>query len=565
MVDLLGTRLGRYELRERIGKGGMAWVYKAWDNTLERWVAVKVLHEHLADEKDFKARFEREAKLIASLSHPNIIQVYDFDVIQRNDAATYYMVMAYVAGGSLRQQMEEFHEAGKRLPLSRIKAVLSGVADALAYAHQHGMVHRDVTPGNILFDDQGRPVLADFGIARLVSGSRLTQTGMASGTPLYMSPEQGVGDPGDHRSDIYAVGVILFEMLTGSAPYVGDSAFAIIFKHVNDPVPSPLDKNPNLPRAVESVIFRALAKDPNERYQSISELNAEIQSLSLETGAETRFPIQTRGMVKPALKPSRSRFLSLVGVVGIVAALLFGGLVMLPRLQGITPNDQFVTLAAPPITTKPFAPAMTAGPLIFKETFDSKGENPEWPIITDAPNYYSNIQDGVYFIRNQLRATALTRIFYECHQYPAGYIYEADLTISERSQRDSGSGIVFRFLNDDNYYVFAINGQGQVSIWSRFNGEWTELRNVPGNWTPAASAKPAGQVNRLRLIDEGRRLIAFVNGVQVIDIGNEPKLSSGAIGIYLATTQSGRVSDPRAEVSVDNFKVEELVKPTPGR
>jgi eukaryotic-like serine/threonine-protein kinase len=223
-MELLGTQLGRYDLRERLGKGGMASVYKGWDANLERSVAVKVLHDYLVEDKDFRDRFEREAKLVASLDHPNIAQVYDFEIAERAGQPIYYMVMKYIPGKSLRALMEDDAHSGERLTLTEVSNVMSGVCNALQYAHQRGMVHRDVTPGNILFDEQGRAVLADFGIARIVASQRVTQSGMTSGTPLYMPPEQGLGEAGDHRSDLYSLGVILYEMLSGKPPFDAESA-----------------------------------------------------------------------------------------------------------------------------------------------------------------------------------------------------------------------------------------------------------------------------------------------------------------------------------------------------
>src|SRR5579859_2482346 len=156
MVDVLGTKLGRYEIRERIGRGGMAAVYKGWDTNLDRWVAVKVLHDHLVEEAGFKERFEREAKVVASLNHPNIVQIYDFDSADVSGTPVYYMVMTYISGPTLKSLMDERHAHNERLGMNQIVTVMRGVLSALSYAHQHDMVHRDVTPGNILFTEQGQ-------------------------------------------------------------------------------------------------------------------------------------------------------------------------------------------------------------------------------------------------------------------------------------------------------------------------------------------------------------------------------------------------------------------------
>ena len=567
MVDVLGTQLGRYEIRERIGRGGMASVYKARDVTLERWVAVKVLHDFLAEDPDFKTRFEREAKLVASLNHPNIVQVYDFDVIERAGTDVYFMVMAFVDGPTLRYRMEKKAELGERMTMAEIGVVMRGVCEGLAYAHERGMVHRDVTPGNILFNERGQAVLADFGIARIVSGVRLTQSGTTSGTPIYMAPEQGVGEAGDHRSDIYSVGVILFEMLTGQTPYTGDSAFAILLKHVNDPIPSPLDLNPNTPRAMESIIFRALAKDPGERYDRIEDMLADFEAAAHAQGGATQVLRRTAAMPSSADAGGLRRWLPLASglvalaalIIAIVALITLGG-----RPSGQTPTvaAATLTLAVPPRPTRPFAPSMTAGPLIFAQPFDSGEDQVNWPITEDDPAIYRNIEQGVYRIWLKLPATAMTTIFAEqYHLYGAGYRFEGDFTLTATDQPDSATGIVFRYRSDDQYYVFAVNGQGHISVWLRLNGAWTELRGQPTAWTPNEAALPAGQTNHLRVEDGIGRLRCYVNEELVIDLPFSPEIRSGAIGIYLATT-GVPVAEPYAEVAIDNFESRTVPPPT---
>ncbi len=570
MVDVLGTRLGRYEIRERLGKGGMAAVYKAWDTNLDRWVAVKVLHEHLADEADFKTRFEREAKVVASLNHPNIVQVYDFDVIERNGVPVYYMVMTYIPGRSLKSIMDEKHGMGERLSLAEIDKIMREVCAALSYAHGQGMVHRDVTPGNILFNEQGQAVLADFGIARMVSGARLTQTGMTSGTPLYMPPEQGVGAGGDHRSDIYSLGVILYEMLVGEAPYNGDSAVAIIMKHINEPVPSPLARNMDLSPALEAVVLRALSKDPEDRYPSVLEMLADYERARSGIRS-TRVEDEARTVVLPGAAPARQTFPWAWLAGGLVAVVLILAAAYTLRANSAgSPGAPTAALgnpstsAAQPTRTRAFASSMANGPLIFKETFGPDRNDLFWPTTTDDPQIYRNIENNAYHIRLTMPTTALPSIFEDGErQYGPQYEYEADLTLSEKSQPDSGAGIIFRYRDDDNYYVYGINGLGQISIWSRAKGVWTELRHLPEQWTPADGAQPAGQSNHLKLVDHGKNVRGYVNGQLAFDVTEEePSSLVGGIGIYVATTSSTRVTDPLAEVTVSSFTTAYSVLPT---
>jgi hypothetical protein len=246
----------------------MAEVYKAYQPSLDRYVAVKVLHGHLADDEDFIGRFEREATAVARLRHSHIVQVYDFDV----ESGLYYMVMEYVEGPTLKTELKERSIKGQILTLPETTRIITALASAIDYAHKRGMVHRDLKPANVMFTAEGQVVLTDFGIARIVGMTRYTMTGAISGTPAYMSPEQGQGERGEDPSDIYSLGVVLYEMVTGRVPFDADTPFAIIMKHINDPLPLPTAENPNLPEAVERIILKAMSKNPDDRYQTASEM-----------------------------------------------------------------------------------------------------------------------------------------------------------------------------------------------------------------------------------------------------------------------------------------------------
>ena len=269
MADLTGKTLGNYRLVERIGRGGMATVYKAYQPALERYVAVKVIHEQLAaDDEQFFKRFRREAKSVASLRHPNIVQVFDFGV--EDDAA--YMVMEYLAGTTLKADLSALAAKGETMPLEEVQRVFQAVASAVEYAHRQGMVHRDIKPANVMLTTRGDVILTDFGIAKIVGGTQYTATGALTGTPHYMSPEQGQGERGDERSDIYALGVMLYEMLTGRVPFDADTPIAVILKHISAPLDPPRRLNPAIPEAVELVLLKALEKDPNDRYQRVADM-----------------------------------------------------------------------------------------------------------------------------------------------------------------------------------------------------------------------------------------------------------------------------------------------------
>ncbi len=283
MSDLVGRNIGKYRVVARLGRGGMAEVYKAYQPGLNRYVAIKVLHGHLADDEDFIERFEREATAVANLRHSHIVTVYDFDI----EDGRYYMVMEFVEGPTLKAELKERSVQGQIFTLPETTRIFFALAGAIDYAHTRGMVHRDLKPANIMFTSDGQVVLTDFGIARIVGATRLTLTGAIAGTPAYMSPEQGQGERGDERSDIYSLGVVLYEMVTGRVPFDADTPFAIILKHINDPLPLPTEINPDTPEAVERVILKAMSKNPDDRYQSAGQMAKALREAAGVTVDET--------------------------------------------------------------------------------------------------------------------------------------------------------------------------------------------------------------------------------------------------------------------------------------
>ena len=266
MQNLTGQSIDRYQILEQIGEGGMAVVYKAYDTRLQTEVALKIIRsdafpKHSLDR--MLQRFNREAKTLASLQHSNIVGIIDFGDYQH----TPYLVMEYLPGGTLKQYL------GKPMAYKQAAALLIPIAHALDYAHKQGVIHRDVKPSNIMINMSGNPMLTDFGVAKLIADQEelhtLTGTGVGIGTPEYMAPEQGLGKPIDGRADIYSLGIIFFELITGQKPYSAETPMAVILKHMTDPLPSPTRIIKGLPIPVERVLLTALAKKPEYRYQNM--------------------------------------------------------------------------------------------------------------------------------------------------------------------------------------------------------------------------------------------------------------------------------------------------------
>jgi serine/threonine protein kinase/predicted negative regulator of RcsB-dependent stress response len=276
LQDLSGRKLGQYELRERLGRGGMAEVYKSYQPGMDRFVAVKVMLGSLNDDESFVERFRREARAVGNLRHAHIVQAFDFGA----EDGVYYLAMEFIQGDNLKTHIQKH---GK-LPMRDSLRIARQLSDALAYAHDKGMVHRDMKPANIMFLDDSlkHAILTDFGIARILGEVALTGTGMAVGTPDYMSPEAGRGDITDHRTDIYALGIILYEMLVGDVPYSADTPLAVIMKHINAPLPTRSDHDDAIPESIETIILRCMAKDPEDRFQSAHDMTAALDKAIAE-------------------------------------------------------------------------------------------------------------------------------------------------------------------------------------------------------------------------------------------------------------------------------------------
>lgn len=275
----------RYEIIEKIGVGGMADVFKGRDRLLGRAVAIKILHQNYAGDKEFVARFKREAQAAGKLSHPNIVSMYDVGV----DEGYHYIIMEYVEGETLKEYIKRHH----RVPIEQAVKYAISIGEGLEHAHVMGIVHCDIKPHNILITPNGRVKVTDFGIARAINtGSTLLFTNSVMGSAHYISPEQASGKPVNGSTDIYSLGVVLYEMLTGRVPFEGETPVSVALQHVRDAVPLPRKINPHIPSMVENILLKALAKDQNQRYQSISEMIGDLRISQGFAGSRGALPKQ---------------------------------------------------------------------------------------------------------------------------------------------------------------------------------------------------------------------------------------------------------------------------------
>ncbi|HNP72198.1 MAG TPA: serine/threonine-protein kinase [Kouleothrix sp.] len=297
MSDLIDTRLNQYHLIEIVRRGGMSTVYKAYQDSLDRFVAVKVLSSNR--DPQFAARFKREARAIAALQHHNILPVYDFG----EQGALLFLVLQYVENGNSLADM-----LGRPMQPVTALRLTSHVLDALDYAHKRGIIHRDIKPGNVLMPSPSWPMLADFGIAKLMNDNqRLTLANQIIGTAAYMAPEQATGRPIDARTDLYAAGVVLYELVTGRVPFDSDTPMAVLTKHVYDPPPPARTLNPDLSPLLEALLDRALAKEPAARFQTAAEMSAALLDTAAQLEVQQQSRVQMTGLYELGLDAFQSR------------------------------------------------------------------------------------------------------------------------------------------------------------------------------------------------------------------------------------------------------------------
>lgn len=390
MADWIGRTLGRVRVESLVARGGIAEVYLGTHTTLQREVAVKILRNAFEDEPHVRERFELEARAVAQLRHPNIVQVYDFDTIDGQP----YIIMEYVQGPSLSRYLSVFHGINSRLDLPLVSRLLTGIASALQYAHESGVVHRDVKPGNILLTSRSlqivpgqtlpldfEPVLTDFGLVRILNSSRHTTIGSTAGTPAYMSPEQAMGLATDGRTDIYSLGIVLYELLSGNVPFDGETTMSILLKQINE-APAPI---PGLHPSLQAVLDRALAKMADDRFETPKEF-AEAFDTALKgtADADTVLTVTRVSKAAPEKKPTsapprtfwRAAILAgfLIALVG--AAAFFRGAFPLTGTE--TPTS------VPPSDTPTLFAAVSLGPTGVLQFHDGNGVLDQATLIAQA-------------------------------------------------------------------------------------------------------------------------------------------------------------------------------------
>jgi serine/threonine protein kinase len=549
-----GQMLGPYRIISQIGQGGMATVYKAYQPSMDRNVAIKVLPSQLADSAEFVKRFQQEARIIANLEHPHILPVFDFG---ENDGITYF-VMRFLDAGTLKERMN----AGP-LPWAEIDRLFTQLAEALGYAHDHGIVHRDLKPANALVDSDGNLFLTDFGIAKLLEDAspRLTQTDAIMGTPAYISPEQAQALPVDRRSDIYSLGIILYEMVTGRVPFTADTPLAVILKQIGDPLPPPSKIKPDLPSSIERVILKALAKNPNDRFSSTAEFISAWKNALKDTEStirETEMAVPTipfanappqtqrqpvtatRTVSKPG-KPATGLVIGCIAIVCLVASAA-GVFVFASRYLNQSSPTSVVELS-----TATDIPAIEAK-IILRDDFSQSAA--VWGTGTNEASSTEYVNDRLriivynknWFVRSWPDFTAYQDIHLEVTAINNDTDEFTAFGLMCNQQADEESFYYFA-ITPNGQYVIAKAASGELDVFLTNNDAWKYSDLIPQNATSYRLGADCGNGN----------LTLYVNG-QVVDSISDSTYTSGVVGLVVWSAEE----PTRTDVSFDDFLMTEL-------
>ena len=571
-TDFTGKIFGSYKLVAQLGRGGMAAVYRGYQESIDRSVAVKVLPPEFLHDPNFTARFLTEARTLAKLTHPSILPLYDFGTA--NDVP--YIVMPLMPNGTLADRLGQ----GPLAPAEVVR-VLTPVAAALDYAHTQAVLHRDVKPSNILFDQHNTPFLADFGIAKaLEATSGLTGTGVV-GTPDYMSPEQARGEQLDGRSDLYSLGVVVFQCLTGTQLFKATTPLGVMLKHATEAPPPVRASRPDLPQAVEEVVQKSLAKYPNERYQTasafIGALSAASTTGSSATVVEPKIADYATMVEAPARTGSgqpRTTVLPASGKVatpptaappvekkgGVGGVLLGGGVGMIvgivvilgvviclcAGLYALSVSAQSTPTPPPTVlpTTTPVPPTPTPVPYLLFDDFSDP--NSGWSTFTGDSStvQYSNGQMAIAIFKTEWFAWSNPESNFSD-------VYIEVTAINSGGASDTFFGIMCDYQNEGaNYYYAGIDSNGRYAIL-KYDGQDTWLTGK-GDWARSDLIVPNAESYRLGFGCGQNVLTLYVNG-QLIDKAADSTYSSGDVGLFVWT-----IKQAKAEVRFDDFAVVEL-------
>jgi hypothetical protein len=544
-VDLLtGKQLGPYRVVAPLGAGGMASVYKAYQPGVDRYVALKILPQHLASDPQFVARFQSEATIIANLQHPHILPVFDFGAAEGYT----YLVMPLIASGTLAQSLR-----GQPLPFDQIRHIIAQVGDALDYAHSRGIVHRDVKPSNVLLDPRGNCLLADFGIAKIVAGAvPLTITGSILGTPAYMSPEQSLGTKIDTRSDIYALGVVLYELATGRVPFTAETPMGVVLKQIHAPLPPPRTLNPALPERLERTILKALAKNPDDRFQTAADLVRAVNATAWDrplpeahaggpnalasetqpfaaTGETVAAPTHDVGKPPPTRPRTGSSWVLVGGISALLLALVgLGGTVLrMSARQGTSVATGSAVATA--------ARATEATRLAVRPTPETQA-TPS-PLPTAEPTWIA--------IGGTWTGPADGAVHGETDVVDALYMYSdtySDFTFAAEVQAvDREASLAFRMQDAQNGYLViivpsnAIGANPGIYLAKRVRGEHSFLASTQ------QGLPTAGQWVRVAVQTAGANIQVSVNDALIFDVDDTtaPQFAAGQVGFRIYGDQSG--------------------------